>query len=211
MAPFSVKILVVGSLETNCYVVWDRMSMDALIIDPGDDAEYVSDTVGRLGVMPRMIVATHGHFDHILSAFALQSMYNIPCAMHEGDAFLVANMKKSATHFLHLSQVDPPPVSPVPVVDGSELTVGGSRFSVISTPGHTPGSICLYQKQHRVLFTGDTLFADGAVGRTDRSYGDRTALDRSLSILFKLPDTTIVFPGHGKQTSIGAERRNHGV
>lgn len=211
MAPYSVKILPVGQLATNCYIVWDRGTLDAMIIDPGDDAEYISETLTKLKVYPRCIVSTHGHFDHVLSVFALESMYNIPFFIHPDDDFLLANMKKSASYYLHIATVDPPPKNRQPLMDGHVITLGSSNFTVIGTPGHTPGSVCLYEPKHAVLFTGDTIFAEGAVGRTDRSYGNRAALTKSLARLFALPEQTAIFPGHGAASTLGSERKFHVV
>ena len=211
MSPYSVKIVTVGQLATNCYIVWDRVTLDALIIDPGDDAEFISDTLTKLKVFPRAVIATHGHFDHVLAAFALETMYNIPFMMHPADGFLLKSMKKSATYYLHIQHVDPPPHAVVPVSDGQHITLGKSEITILETPGHTPGSICLYEERHRVIFTGDTVFASGAVGRTDRSYGDRTLLLESLRKIFALPPNTALFPGHGEASTIGAEKSHHVV
>lgn len=211
MAPYSIKILPVGQLSTNCYVVWDRGTLDAMIIDPGDDAEYISETLTKLKVYPRCIIATHGHFDHILSVFALESMYNLPFFINRKDDFLLTSMKKSATYYLHVPSVDPPPKNPQSLQDGQTISLGSSVFTVIATPGHTPGSICLYEPKHKVLFTGDTIFADGAVGRTDRSYGNRTELEDSLKRICTLPPDTAIFPGHGSASTIGSERKFHVV
>lgn len=154
-----METLVVGAMATNCYIAGD------MIIDPGDDAEYI---MSHLTKKPKMIIATHGHFDHILSAYALQLAYNIPFYIHEDDIFLLSHMESSAKHFLGLKHVDPPP---------KPSKIKGLSF--IHTPGHTPGSICIIDDG--ALFTGDTLFADGAVGRTDFSYSDPVALQESIT------------------------------
>lgn len=181
----NIERLIVGSMATNCYIVED------VIIDPGDDAEYI---MSHVKVKPSMIVATHGHFDHIMAAYAIQLAYNIPFYIHEKDAFLLASMQSSAKHFLGLSHVDPPPVASVM-----------PKLPFIHTPGHTPGSICL--KFGDALFVGDTIFAGGSVGRTDFSYSDKKQLNKSIERIFQLPDTTRIFSGHGEQTNVGAERQ----
>lgn len=172
-----METLVVGSMATNCYVI------DDMIIDPGDDAEYI---MSHLTQKPSMIVATHGHFDHIMAAYALQLAYNIPFYIHEDDIFLLGRMQSSAKHFLGLKEVDPPPV-PSKIID----------LPFIHTPGHTPGSVCFYFKKENILFSGDTIFADGGVGRTDHEYSDKAALSRSIQTIFSLPPETKLFPGHG--------------
>jgi glyoxylase-like metal-dependent hydrolase (beta-lactamase superfamily II) len=185
----TIKTLVVGRMATNCYIV------DGIIIDPGDDAEYV---MSHCTTKPTMIVATHGHFDHIMAAYALQRTYNIPFYIHKDDIFLLSNMQSSAKHFLGLNDVDPPP-TPSPI----------RNLSFIHTPGHTPGSICLPVGD--VLFTGDTIFANGAVGRTDHEYSDKTALSRSIKTILSLPSETRLLSGHGEASRVKYERPYHAV
>ncbi len=166
-------------MATNCYIAGD------IIIDPGDDAEYIMSHVDN----PSMIVATHGHFDHIMAAYAIQLAYKIPFYIHEEDIFLLANMKSSAKHFLGLKHIDPPPKAS-PIKD----------LPYIHTPGHTPGSICL--KFGDVLFVGDTIFANGAVGRTDFSYSTPLELSASIEKIHSYPKGTRILPGHGKEFSL---------
>lgn len=190
----NIETLVVGSMATNCYIV------DDIIIDPGDDAEYI---ISHLKEKPSMIVATHGHFDHIMAAFALQLAYSIPFYIHPDDNFLLANMQSSAQHFLGLKEIDPPPV-PTPI---KNLPAGRQGLSFIHTPGHTPGSICL--KFGDALFVGDTIFNGGAVGRTDFSYSSRKDLNNSLERILQMPKATRILPGHGEETSVGDEKQFH--
>jgi hydroxyacylglutathione hydrolase len=194
----TIETLVVGQMATNCYIV------DNIIIDPGDDAEYI---ISHLKTKPILIVATHGHFDHIMAARALQLAYAIPFVMHQGDVFLVTSMRSSAKHFLGLSTVDPPPAVNKMIRDKDKI----AGFTVIHTPGHTPGGVCLYSPKNNVIFTGDTIFADGAVGRTDHIYSDKTALSRSIQTIVSLPPKTILLSGHGGKSSIERERRYHRV
>jgi glyoxylase-like metal-dependent hydrolase (beta-lactamase superfamily II) len=184
-----METLVVGSMATNCYIA------GGMIVDPGDDAEYI---ISHLVTKPTMIVATHGHFDHIMAAYALQLAYNIPFYIHEEDIFLLSRMQSSAKHFLGLKDVDPPPV-PSKIKD----------LPFIHTPGHTPGSMCVYFKKDKVLFSGDTIFAGGGVGRTDFSYSDKTALTRSILTILSLPPETKIFPGHGDETDVTHELQYH--
>ncbi|MCX6794248.1 MAG: MBL fold metallo-hydrolase [Candidatus Gottesmanbacteria bacterium] len=193
----TIETLVVGQMATNCYIV------DGLIIDPGDDAEYI---ISHLQTKPTMIIATHGHFDHIMAAYALQLAYNIPFVMHEADAFLLETMRGSAKHFLHIA-ADPPPNINRFIKDGDKF----AGLTVMHTPGHTPGSICLYSKKNNVLFSGDTIFADGAVGRTDNKYSDKAALSRSIATILSLPSNTVLFPGHGETSNVKRERPYHAV
>lgn len=190
-----IQTLVVGSMAANCYI------LDDIIIDPGDDAEYIMSHIKK----PSLIVATHGHFDHIMAAYALTLAFGIPFAMHRDDEFLLANMQKSAKHFLKLSSIDPPPRITRYLSDGD--VIGG--LTVKHTPGHTPGSICLVGKDF--LVTGDTIFAGGAVGRTDFSYSNRQALEKSLQDILAFPKDTRLLPGHGEPTTVGSERSCHEV
>lgn len=176
----NVETLVVGQMATNCYIV------DGIIIDPGDDADYI---ISHLKSKPAMIVATHGHFDHIMAAYALQLTYNIPFYIHEDDMFLLSRMQSSAQHFLGLKEIDPPPVP-------SKM----KKVPFIHTPGHTPGSICL--EFNDILVVGDTMFADGGVGRTDFSYSDPHKLSASLKKIMAFPKGTRILPGHGKEFSL---------
>lgn len=176
-----IKTLIVGSMATNCYIVNDE-----IIIDPGDDAEYI---MSHLTKKPSMIVATHGHFDHIMAAYALQLAYNIPFYIHEDDIFLLSRMQSSARHFLGLKDVDPPP---------TPSKIKTPPF--IHTPGHTPGSICL--KFSDTLIVGDTMFAGGGVGRTDFSYSDPRKLSISIKKIRSFPKNTRVLPGHGAEFTL---------
>jgi hydroxyacylglutathione hydrolase len=204
-SPLTIKKLVVGQMGTNCYLVIDQKSCEALIIDPGDDAEYISGEISKLDVHPTYIIATHGHFDHIMAACALQLAYNIPFLIHESDAFLLQNMQSSAKHFLSLSTVDPPPKITKFLQNGDTI----ANLTVLYTPGHTPGGICLYAKKERTLITGDTIFEAGGVGRTDFSYSNHTQLTTSIAMILSLPPKTILLPGHGNQTIVQIEKTYH--
>jgi hydroxyacylglutathione hydrolase len=176
----SIETLVVGQMATNCYII------DGIIIDPGDDAEYI---ISHLTDKPTMIVATHGHFDHIMAAYALQTAFSIPFYIHDDDIFLLSRMQSSAKHFLGLMEIDPPPVP-------SKI----KNLPCIHSPGHTPGSICL--QFNDILVVGDTVFADGAVGRSDFSYSDPHKLSASIKKIMSFPKGTRILPGHGKEFSL---------
>lgn len=187
-----VKILIVGQLQTNCSLVYCEKTREALIIDPGDDADFIIDKIRALDLTPIAIVATHGHFDHTLAAEELRLAFNIPFTMHRTDLCIMKSMKNGL----------------VPKVDkfikeGDWIKFGQEKLKVLETPGHTPGSISLYSKKGNLIFVGDTIFAYGGVGRTDFSYASSGSLGESIEKILKLPDKTIVYPGHEKQTSIG--------
>lgn len=206
-----IERFVVGQMATNCYIVVHPKTKDALIIDPGDDAQYIIDKIVSLEVTPRAIIATHGHFDHIMAGFELEHTYNIPFIVHENDVFLVKRMKESAQYFLGITRSDPEPVVTHTCNDGETISYGGIALTVMQTPGHTPGSICLKLRDQAILFVGDTVFADGGVGRTDFQYSSRDALQASLGKIFALNADTVLYPGHGEPTTAGKEKAYYAV
>jgi glyoxylase-like metal-dependent hydrolase (beta-lactamase superfamily II) len=193
-----IKTFVLGELETNCYLVWDKKTKEGLIIDPADEANFLSEQVLELGVKPLYLLATHGHFDHLLAAYELGLAFKIPLLLHQNDLPLVKRMVPSATWWLKRRIWERPPEKINFVKEGDLIKLGNMVLEVIHTPGHSPGGICLYGRKEKVLFTGDTLFAEGMVGRTDLSYSSGEALKESLKKLARLPAGTIIYPGHGQ-------------
>lgn len=206
-----IKKLSVGQLATNCYVIADIDAREALIVDPGDDADFIGSTLRDLDVQPQAIVSTHGHFDHILAAFEIQQAYKIPFYIHKRDQFLVERMRETASYFLRLEVVDPPPRIDGYLDKDSRLPVGNYKLLVIETPGHTPGSVCIYSNEIKSMITGDTIFAAGGIGRTDFHYSDRTGLDKSIRNILDYPSETVLYPGHGAETIVFRERKIHGL
>ncbi len=197
----AIDKLTVGDLETNCYLVSD--SNECVIIDPGDDADFITETIINKKLKPTAIVLTHGHFDHVLGCLELKLNFTIPIYLNEKDKKLYTSANQSATHWLKKKTLKVPPIDQF-IKEGSKIKIGSESLTVIETPGHTPGSVCFYDGQKN-LFTGDTLFAD-SVGRTDFSYSKPLQLTKSLAKLFKLPGETIVYPGHGDSTTLSAAR-----
>lgn len=202
--------LPVGQMQANCYLIYGELPGDTLIIDPGDDADYIERIISDHKLNPIKIIATHGHFDHILAVTELKLAYNIPFLINQKDEFMVENMKKSAKHFLGID-VDPPPEIDEYLKDGDKLTDGNIELEVVETPGHTPGSICLYLPREKLILTGDTLFAGGGVGRADFSYSSSQDLGNSLKKIFKLPAKTTIYPGHGRESTLGEEKTLHNL
>lgn len=184
--------LIVGNLRTNCFLAWDSVSRECLIIDPADEADFISTTILENKITPVGIILTHGHFDHCLAALELKLNFDVPIYLHQADLFLYKNADKSAKFHTKQSAFKLPPID-FYIENNQTITFGDSFVNVIHTPGHTPGSICLYSSP--ILFTGDTLFAEG-VGRTDLSYSSKPDLKKSLKIISELPDNTIIYPGH---------------
>ena len=189
----------VGELMTNCYIVWDENTKNAAVIDPGDDGAYLSDCLRKEGLSLRLILLTHGHYDHIGGVSELkQTCGTTPeIYMSEKD--------------LHLKPLFHEPVSldPDEVTnwkEGDTVTMDSITFRVMETPGHTPGSVCLICGD--VIFSGDTLF-QGSCGRTDFPGGSWTEMEQSLKRLYELPGDYLVLSGHTGSTSLDRERKTN--
>lgn len=203
-----IKTLVVGQLQTNCYLLIDNTSSKALIVDPGDDAEYVQRTISDERLKPVQIIATHGHFDHILAATELQLAYNIPFLIHKKDEFLLKRMNQSSLFFTGVEGGIPPKVSGY-LNPRKKIKFTGDSLSVLETPGHTPGSISLYHQKDNLLFCGDLIFKEGGVGRTDFSYSSPLDLQASIDRVIRLPGKTQLFSGHGESSFMEDELQFH--
>lgn len=185
--------LTVGPLQTNCYIV--TKDNKTIIIDPGDEGDFISQTIIENNLNPVAIILTHGHFDHCLGTLPLKLNFPVPIRLHQKDLFLYKQANRSAKHWTGSAGDPLPPVDNLITNKTQEIFF----LKVIETPGHTPGSICLYYQNHssRTLFTGDTLFADG-IGRTDLSYSSEEDLQKSLKKLNKLPKEITIYPGHNQ-------------
>lgn len=193
---------VVGPLACNCYVVGEQGGDEALIIDPGGDADELAAAVKAAGLNVVALVATHAHFDHILAAERLRALTGAPFYLHPADNVLLDWMQESGRLFLGV-ELPPPPEVDSPASEGDVLRAGGVELTVVHTPGHSPGSICLVGAD--AVFSGDTLFA-GSIGRTDLPGGDGKALVNAVEHkLFVLPEDLPAYPGHGPATTLGAE------
>lgn len=189
--------LTLGELSTNCYIVWDVDTKKSLVIDPSDDAVAISEEVRIRALIVKGIVATHGHYDHLLAAYDLQTMYQAPFYASKDDDFLLNRINHTARFFSKRDMDVAERIKiQVDLAEVAELKLGNTRLSVLKTPGHTPGSICLYSPDSKMLFTGDTLFKD-TVGSTQHKYSDRKLLIKSVAMIQDLPIGTEVLPGHG--------------
>jgi len=200
-----IEVLKVGQLATNCYLFYNPNGLEAFIIDPGDDAEFIINKINDLGLKPKAILATHGHFDHILAVTELKLAYRIPFYAHRSDAPVVNRMERTAKYFTGID-TDPAPKIDRPLIDNKVSKLGDLSLKVVHTPGHTPGSVCLYCKEEKVLFSGDTIFADGNYGRTDLTGGDAEKLKESIIKILALPEDTIIYSGHGEETNVKKEK-----
>lgn len=191
-----------GQLQANCYFLIE--GNECLIIDPADDGSFILEEIQRRRLKLKAMLATHGHFDHIMAVGEIQRSFPVPLYISKKDLFLVKRLKETAEYYLNYNPQILTPVS-VKYLTETETKLSNFRFLVLKTPGHTPGECCFYFKKEKIIFTGDTLFK-GAVGRYDFSYSSKTELKNSLEGLFKLPSETIVYPGHGESTTIGEEK-----
>lgn len=181
-------------MEENCYLFWNKKNLETLIIDPGEDAEYIIDNIQRNELNPIGILATHGHVDHIMAGVELELSFDIPFYIHKNDKFLLNNMRRSAKHFLG---IDPGP-PPIATFFQNKLEISNWSLEIISVPGHTPGSVCYFFKEAKSAFVGDLIFAGGEVGRSDFSYSEPEKLAHSIKKIKELPKGTTVYPGHGE-------------
>ncbi|MDZ7859295.1 MAG: MBL fold metallo-hydrolase [Candidatus Krumholzibacteriota bacterium] len=196
---------VVGILATNSYVLYCPVTKEAVIIDPGGEAQKIKESIDENSLNPTGVILTHGHSDHMASAADILKNYNIGLAIHSDD---IDTMKKSIEEapLWGLGEIEEPAVERL-LKEGDKIKVGSITGSVLSTPGHTKGGISL--KFDGFVLAGDTLFA-GSIGRTDFFGGDRETLLNSIRLkLLELPDDTVVYCGHGPSTTIGDEKRRN--
>lgn len=194
-----------GPFQTNTYLVEDETTGEAILVDPTIGSESIDGKIAAGKLRLRLIVNTHGHIDHVYGDAYFKEKSGAPLAIHAADAPMLAGLRVQAGLFGL-----PAPKAAQPdrlLADGDRIAVGALSFSVIHTPGHTPGGIVLLG--HGLLLSGDTLFA-GSIGRTDLPGGDyETLLDSIKRRLLVLPDETRVYSGHGEPTTIGAEKETN--
>ncbi len=200
-----VRRLVVGSLSANCFIVGKKSVGEGMVIDPGGNSDSIWQAITETGLDIKMIVLTHGHSDHIAALRDIQDKTGAAVAIHIEDADFLEGYGSVSSQF-GISYRTPHPPERL-LRDGDEINVGDMRFEVIHTPGHTPGSICLLTDFG--VFTGDTIFRRG-IGTTLMPGSSRPQLLNSIQKrLMTLPDDTVIYPGHGRETTIGAERRDN--
>ncbi|WP_301859828.1 MBL fold metallo-hydrolase [uncultured Megasphaera sp.] len=197
--------MVLGPVMTNCYIVYDSETRDAMVIDPAWDYPKIDQALKDHQLKLKLIFLTHGHADHIGALQELRQYTKAPVYVGEGDKDLITNSRNNLSLFMGKSIVCDSPDHVV--TDGEHIQLGHLKFTVLTTPGHTPGGVSLYGEG--VVFSGDTLFRY-SVGRTDLYGGSASLLIDSINTkLMPLPDDTVVLPGHGPATTIGEERRGN--
>lgn len=201
------EILVVGPLQCNCSILGDEASREAVVVDPGDDISRIVGVLDQHRLTVKQIIVTHAHIDHIAGAQRLKRLTGAPILYNQNDLPLVKMMDIQAGWLgVPTPEVAPPDAS---LEDGQIISIAGLSGSILHTPGHTEGSVCLYLSEQTLLLAGDTLFK-GSVGRTDLPGGNTQKLLQSIhSSLLTLPDDVTVIPGHGPKTSIGHERESN--
>jgi len=199
-----ISTITVGPIQSNCYIAWDEKSLDAIVIDPGDEAGRIVRKIEENRLRAGLIVCTHAHFDHVGAVADVGEKTGAKVAINRNDLELFMNAKHQA--LLWEFNVKQPPAPDMFLEEGDEVAAGGLKFTVLWTPGHSLGGICLYGGG--VLFTGDTVFA-GSVGRTDLPGGNAGELKKSFSRLMLLPPDTKILPGHGGESTIGEEKETN--
>ncbi len=200
-----IEMLEVGPFASNCYIVGAESNKEGLIIDPGAGANKILKRVENLGLEVKLIVLTHAHMDHFGALEEVKEATNAKIAVHADDAEALQSGGHSSMMF-GLSLQGPPPPD-ILLKGGDSIDIGSLHFLVLHTPGHSPGSICLLGEG--VVFSGDTLFNFG-IGRFDTPGGNGIQIMNSLHTkLMVLPDSTVVYPGHGPKTTIGTEREGN--
>lgn len=198
------EILPVGPLQCNCSILGDEQTREAIVVDPGDDIDELRAILDRHGLTVKAIVITHAHIDHIGGAARLKFLTGAPVLLNERDQAIYDQMDMQAA-WLGIATPSRTDIDSF-LREGDLVRTGSIECSVMHTPGHTPGSVCLWMPAEKKLLAGDTLFRD-SIGRTDLPGGDgRKILASIRDKLFPLPDEAVVIPGHGPVTTIGREK-----
>lgn len=212
-----IQKIQVGPLQVCCYIVTDRNSAEAMIIDPGAEADTIITFLKKRRLLPMIIAITHGHGDHIGANAELKEVFpDVQICVHEEDQDMLPYPAKNLSILaaFYGGTTVRSPLADRLLKDGDTITIGGCSFEIIHTPGHTPGGICLLSKNKEngappVLFSGDSLFKE-SIGRTDFPGCSQERLIRSIrDRLFILDEKTIVYPGHGPSTTIQEEKANN--
>lgn len=201
-----IKCFDTGPIQTNTFIV--SKGNEALIVDPAALTRAMADYIEKNSLAVKYILLTHGHFDHLLGVNEVKEKYNAKVIIGINEAEMVNDASKngSAKWTIPLGEIKIDKY----VSEGDEIKLSDSTFKVIETPGHSKGGVSYYSGEENVLFSGDTLFA-GSIGRTDLYGGNMEEIRNSIvNKLYRLPDNTIVYPGHSLMTSIGEEKINNG-
>ena len=204
-----IKSLTLGAVATNTYLIGDTETSEAILIDPVADAPLLYKTAQDAGWTIKLILATHGHFDHVLASQPLKDLTHAPFAIHEAETSWLSSLPQQGLMFFG----SPFPEAAKPdrflTTEPETIELGAIRLETIFTPGHSPGHISFYMPSHRMVFSGDCLFAS-SIGRTDLPGADFTTLINTIcDKLLPLGDDVQVMCGHGEPTTMGDERRTN--
>lgn len=199
-----MKILkyCLGQLQTNTYFLINKDN-NCLIVDPADEVSFILEEIQRRRLRLIGMLATHGHFDHLMAVGEIQKTFNVPLFVSKKDLFLVKRLDETASYFLNYSTI----IFPILKIRylNNFLKIKNYEINIINTPGHTPGSVCFYFKNENIIFTGDTLLKQN-IGRWDFSYSDKKSLKKSIKKILSLPESVIIYPGHGEETTVKNEK-----
>lgn len=199
-----IECLAVGPLQTNCYVISDEKTRDAIVVDPGDEADRILKVIRQKKLKVNMIICTHGHFDHVGAVSKLKEETGARVALNRDDVDIYNRAQDQAAFWEYT--IEAPPEPDLFLTDQDRVTVGHLDFEVLLTPGHSPGGICLYGEG--VVVSGDTIFA-GSVGRTDFYGGNIDELKKSFVEILSLPPETRILPGHGEWSTVEIEKKTN--
>ena len=198
-----IKTMALGMYQANCYIISDEATLEAAIIDPGDQFELIKNYIDKNKLNIKYILLTHGHGDHIGALMEIKEYTKAPVCINKNDLAMLRNKDLNFSDVIYGKKIEMAPDQFL--IEGEIITVGSIKIDVIHTPGHTKGSVCF--KCGNILFTGDTLFAF-SIGRTDLPGGNYNEIIEAISSkLLVLPEETVVYPGHGDTTTIGKEKR----
>jgi hydroxyacylglutathione hydrolase len=202
-----VKVLTVGMFQSNCCIPYCAETREAVVIDAGDEGERILSFIGDNRLDVKYIINTHAHIDHVSALTDVAGALRVPVLMHKEDDFIFKNLAYQGSLF----GLEAPKGITIDrfLKDGDEIAFGREKLKVLHVPGHSPGSIALLADAARpqIVFSGDTLFK-GSIGRTDLFGGSYDQIMESLATVFlALPDDTIIYPGHGERSTIGAEKK----
>jgi len=197
------ETVIVGALETNCYLVYCPETLECAVVDPGAEAERIFRLIAEKGLHPIAILNTHGHVDHIGANRDIKDKFNIPLSIHSSDNAMLESVHQFEIGFLIGAKASPPADNFLK--DGDKIEIGKSFLKVIHTPGHSPGSVSFLGDGF--ILSGDTLF-NGGVGRTDLPGGSWDTLVSTIkNKILTMPEETTVLPGHGPPTTVGQEKK----